>query len=133
VNHAESVRFLRVNQRGAQRQARIGVKIRGCVKRHRPARRRMGEGKFRRVQKRPRHRGATVKRVAENRKPALRRYRKMCFRDFGWPFNKFGFLTAIGTLLKAMLGLWLFFGARGFANFWRFLRNAGTPKPPPES
>jgi hypothetical protein len=57
----------------------------------------------------------------------------MCFRDFGWPFNKFGFLTAIGTLLKAMLGLWLFFGARGFANFWRFLRNAGTPKPPPES
>jgi hypothetical protein len=38
--------------------------------------------------------------------------------------------TAMGTLLKAALGLWLFFGARGFANIWRFLRNAGTPKPP---
>jgi hypothetical protein len=41
-------------------------------------------------------------------------------------------LTAMGTLLKAALGLWLFFGAHGFANFWRQLRNAGTPKPPEE-
>ena len=47
-----------------------------------------------------------------------------------WPFNRFGFLSAIGTFLKAALGLWLFFGARGFANFWRSLRNFGTPKPP---
>jgi hypothetical protein len=52
-----------------------------------------------------------------------------------YPINSFSsnshlILTAIGTLLKAALGLWLFFGARGFANFWRFLRIAGTPKPP---
>ena len=39
-------------------------------------------------------------------------------------------LIAMGTLLKAGLGLWLFFGARGFANFWRSMRNFGTPKPP---
>jgi hypothetical protein len=39
-------------------------------------------------------------------------------------------LSAAGTLLKAALGLWLFFGAHGFANFWRSLRNFGTPKPP---
>ncbi|HEX3856970.1 MAG TPA: hypothetical protein VHY30_06725 [Verrucomicrobiae bacterium] len=37
---------------------------------------------------------------------------------------------AIGTLLKTALGLWLFFGACGFANFWRSLKNFGTPKPP---
>jgi len=37
---------------------------------------------------------------------------------------------AIGTLLKAGLGIWLFFGANGFANFWCSLRNFGTPKPP---
>ncbi len=37
---------------------------------------------------------------------------------------------AAGTLLKVALGLWLFFGARGFANFWRSLKNFGTPKPP---
>jgi hypothetical protein len=37
---------------------------------------------------------------------------------------------AVGTLLKVALGLWLFFGARGFANFWRSLRNFGTPKLP---
>ena len=36
----------------------------------------------------------------------------------------------IGALLKAALGLWLFFGAQGFANFWRSFRNFGTPKPP---
>jgi hypothetical protein len=37
---------------------------------------------------------------------------------------------AVGTLLKAALGLWLFFGAQGFTNCWRSLRNFGTPKPP---
>jgi hypothetical protein len=39
-------------------------------------------------------------------------------------------LTNFGTLLKAGLGLWMFLGARGFANFWRSLRNFGTPKSP---
>jgi hypothetical protein len=48
---------------------------------------------------------------------------------FNWPM----FLAVTGTLLKAALGLWLFFGARGFANFWRSLRNFGTPKPPAEN
>ena len=90
VNHAESVRFLRVNQRGAQRQARIGVKIRGRAKRHRLARCRMGEGNFRRVQKHPRRRGAAVKRVAENRESALRRVdaNLVCFSC-----QRFGFHT----------------------------------------
>ena len=37
---------------------------------------------------------------------------------------------AVGVLLKAALGLWLFFGAQGFVNCWRSLRNFGTPKPP---
>ena len=39
-------------------------------------------------------------------------------------------LVGVGTFLKAGLGLWLFFGAHGFANFWRSMRNFGTPKPP---
>jgi hypothetical protein len=39
-------------------------------------------------------------------------------------------LTALGSLTKALLGLGLFFGAHGFANFWRSLKNFGTPKPP---
>ena len=39
-------------------------------------------------------------------------------------------LTSLGTILKAALGLWMFFGARGFANLWRSLKNFGTPKPP---
>jgi len=39
-------------------------------------------------------------------------------------------LPAVGTFLKAGLGLWMFFGARGFANSWRWLRNFGTPNPP---
>jgi hypothetical protein len=39
-------------------------------------------------------------------------------------------LPAVGTFLKAGLGFWMFFGARGFANFWRSIRNFGTPKPP---
>jgi hypothetical protein len=52
------------------------------------------------------------------------------FPDNGWPFNRFGLAAAIGTFLKAGLGLWLFFGARGFANSWRSLRNFGTPQPP---
>jgi hypothetical protein len=39
-------------------------------------------------------------------------------------------LGAVGTFLKAGLGLWLFFGARGVALLWRSMRNFGTPKPP---
>jgi hypothetical protein len=39
-------------------------------------------------------------------------------------------LTALGTLAKALLGFGLFFCAHGFANFWRSLKNFGTPKPP---
>ena len=46
-------------------------------------------------------------------------------------FNWHTLLAATGILLKAALGLWLFFGARGFASFWRSLRTFGTPKPPP--
>jgi hypothetical protein len=53
--------------------------------------------------------------------------------DAGWPYTRFGFVSAIGTFLKAALGLWLFFGAHGFANFSRQLRNFGTPKPPAEN
>jgi hypothetical protein len=45
-------------------------------------------------------------------------------------FNWRSLLAAVGTFLKAALGLWMFFGAHGFANFWRSLRNFGTPKPP---
>ena len=47
-----------------------------------------------------------------------------------WPFNRPGIFATIGTLLKAALGLGLFFRAQGFANFWRSLRDFGTPKPP---
>jgi hypothetical protein len=39
-------------------------------------------------------------------------------------------LPAVGTFFKAGLGIWMFFGAQGFANFWRSMRNFGTPKPP---
>lgn len=39
--------------------------------------------------------------------------------------------AAIGIVLKAVLGLILFFRARGFARFWRSLRTFATPKPPP--
>lgn len=39
-------------------------------------------------------------------------------------------LPAVGTFLKAGLGFWMFFGARGFANSWRSMRNFGTPKLP---
>jgi hypothetical protein len=38
--------------------------------------------------------------------------------------------SSIGTFLKAGLGLWLFFGANGFANFWSSMRNFGAPRPP---
>jgi hypothetical protein len=38
--------------------------------------------------------------------------------------------SAFGTILKAALGLWMFFGAHGFAHYWRSLKNFGTPKPP---
>jgi hypothetical protein len=48
------------------------------------------------------------------------------YAEFNWQ----SLLSAVGTLLKAALGLWLFFGARGFASFWRSLRTFGTPKPP---
>jgi len=39
-------------------------------------------------------------------------------------------LGAVGTFLKAGLGLWLFFGARGVSKFWYSMRNFGTPKLP---
>jgi hypothetical protein len=39
-------------------------------------------------------------------------------------------LSAVGIFSKTGLGLWMFFGARGFANFWRSMRNFGTPEPP---
>jgi len=39
-------------------------------------------------------------------------------------------LVATGIILKAAVGLRMFFGARGFANGWRSLRNFGTPKAP---
>ncbi len=39
-------------------------------------------------------------------------------------------LSAAGIVLQTGLGAWMFFGAQGFANFWRSLRNFGTPKPP---
>jgi hypothetical protein len=39
-------------------------------------------------------------------------------------------LSAFGFLLETALGAWMFFGARGFANFWRSMRNFGTPKLP---
>jgi hypothetical protein len=45
-------------------------------------------------------------------------------------YNLRTLLICIGTILKAALGLWMFFGARGFANLWRSLKNFGTPKPP---
>jgi hypothetical protein len=45
-------------------------------------------------------------------------------------FNWRDLLAAVGIFLKAALGLWMFFGARGFTNLWRSLRNFGTPKPP---
>jgi len=39
-------------------------------------------------------------------------------------------LTAFGALVQAVLGLLLFFCSHGFVNFWRSLRNFGTPRPP---
>lgn len=39
---------------------------------------------------------------------------------------------AIGVSLKATIGLWLFFGTDGFANFFNSMRNLGTPTPPRE-
>lgn len=39
-------------------------------------------------------------------------------------------LMAIGVFLKAAVGLWMFLSARTFANFWRKLRNFGTPTTP---
>lgn len=38
--------------------------------------------------------------------------------------------VAIGTLLKIGLGLWLFFGARGFSNLWRSFRMFERPSTP---
>jgi hypothetical protein len=45
-------------------------------------------------------------------------------------YNWRALFIAVGTFLKAALGLWMFFGAHGFSNFWRLLRNFGTPNPP---
>lgn len=39
-------------------------------------------------------------------------------------------LVAIGTFLKVAMGLWMFFGAHGFTNFWRSMRSFATPKAP---
>jgi hypothetical protein len=39
--------------------------------------------------------------------------------------------SLLGVAFKAGLGLWMFFGARGFARLWRSSRTFGTPKPPP--
>jgi hypothetical protein len=39
-------------------------------------------------------------------------------------------LLAFGALLKTALGLWMFFGTKGFANLWSSARNFGTPKQP---
>lgn len=44
--------------------------------------------------------------------------------------NTYQIGSLVGTFLKAALGLWLFFGAHGFANFWRSMRSFGTSKPP---
>lgn len=44
--------------------------------------------------------------------------------------NSYQIALAVGAFLRAALGLWMFFGAHGFANFWRSLRNFGTPQPP---
>jgi len=38
-------------------------------------------------------------------------------------------LRAFGEILQTAIGLWMFLGAHGFANFWRLARNFGTPKP----
>ena len=38
--------------------------------------------------------------------------------------------STLGNVLQAGLGAWMFFGARGFANFWHSARNFGTPKSP---
>jgi hypothetical protein len=49
----------------------------------------------------------------------------------GTRFNEWRtLLIAVGTFLKIGLGLWMFFGARGFTNLWRSFRNFGTPNPP---
>ena len=46
--------------------------------------------------------------------------------DYTWRTG----LTAFGALAQAVLGLALFFCSHGFVNFWRSLRNYGTPKLP---
>jgi hypothetical protein len=45
-------------------------------------------------------------------------------------YRRTEFITEIGAIAKAAIGLYLFFNARGFANFWRS-RQFGTPEPPP--
>lgn len=40
--------------------------------------------------------------------------------------------SSIGTILTAALGVWLFFGADGFANFFNPPRNIRLPNPPRE-
>ena len=57
--------------------------------------------------------------------------RENSFRPgFESAFGRFGLSNFIGTLLKVVLGLWLFFGARGIANFWRSMRSFATPRAP---
>jgi hypothetical protein len=37
-------------------------------------------------------------------------------------------LRAFGVFLQTAIGLWMLFGTQGFLNFWRAMRNFGTPK-----
>lgn len=53
-------------------------------------------------------------------------------RNLSVYYDTQGVLSSFGVLVKAGLGLALFFRARGFANFWRSLRMFATPKPPSE-
>jgi hypothetical protein len=47
------------------------------------------------------------------------------------PFGgTFQFGIAGGPILKVLLGLWLFFGAKGFAHFWSSTQNFNPPEPP---
>ena len=73
VNQAAGVRRVRLDDGGAQAEARVGVEIGGRAKPHRLAAKGMGEGNFRRVQEDARGCGAAIQGVAKNRKAALGR------------------------------------------------------------
>ncbi|HVU27314.1 MAG TPA: hypothetical protein VHG71_06205 [Verrucomicrobiae bacterium] len=40
------------------------------------------------------------------------------------------FFSICGSVLQIAIAAWMFFDTHGFVNFWRSLRNFGTPKPP---